>query len=296
MIDVTISPKSDVTIGADASDTTQVVPNFREDTVVINTRPSTTVSPPGTSNILRSYLAGLSITPSASTFAVFGGVAADRLTTTMMTLPAALTKTTDNWALGTAGSLDVGSIAPNVLYHVHLIQRSDSGQVDIALSTSATAPTVGPWIPIAYDSNRRIGSLLTSASSQFVMYKQNGDEFLWNTVFQDLNTAALGTTAQVSTLTVPTGVQVMAKIRAIASNASLGTRIRLSSLDEASIAGGSLVAGDISMYVNVANLTVCFTGDIRTNTLGQINTVASAAATTLIIDTYGYIDRRGKDA
>jgi hypothetical protein len=35
--------------------------------------------------------------------------------------------------------------------------------------------------------------------------------------------------------------------------------------------------------------------NIRTNTSAQIRAVASLAATTFSVDTYGWIDRRGRD-
>ena len=52
------------------------------------------------------------------------------------------------WAVGTnAGGLDTGTKANSTLYFVHVIRRSDTGVVDVLLSTSATAPTM----PANYD-------------------------------------------------------------------------------------------------------------------------------------------------
>ncbi|MBD9456007.1 hypothetical protein IB244_31560, partial [Rhizobium sp. RHZ02] len=60
-----------------------------------------------------------------------------------MALASALTKRLDAaWAVGTnQGGLDTGSVGDNT-YHVFLIQRSDTGVVDVLFSLSATSPTM----------------------------------------------------------------------------------------------------------------------------------------------------------
>jgi hypothetical protein len=58
--------------------------------------------------------------------------------------------------LGTAaGALDTGAIANSTWYHVWLIERVDTGVVDVLFSLSATAPTM----PANYTRKRRIGSM-----------------------------------------------------------------------------------------------------------------------------------------
>jgi hypothetical protein len=72
----------------------------------------------------------------------------------MMTLAAAINKTTAAWAVGGGnGALDTGAIAANTWYNVHLIKRADTGFTDVLLSTSATAPK----LPTNYTLFRRIG-------------------------------------------------------------------------------------------------------------------------------------------
>lgn len=75
---------------------------------------------------------------------------------TLITLASAITKNTANsWAVGTGnGSLDTGAIA-NSTYYGYLIQRSDTGVVDVLTSLSSTAPTM----PANYD--RRSPALFT---------------------------------------------------------------------------------------------------------------------------------------
>jgi len=66
----------------------------------------------------------------------------------LLQLLSTITKNTNNaWAVGTGnGSLDTGAIA-NSTYYGYIIQRSDTGVVDVLTSLSSTAPTM----PANYD-------------------------------------------------------------------------------------------------------------------------------------------------
>lgn len=69
------------------------------------------------------------------------------------------------WAVGTnAGGLDTGTKANSTLYFVHVIRRSDTGVVDVLLSTSATAPTM----PANYDQRDLIAVAGTDASGNLL--------------------------------------------------------------------------------------------------------------------------------
>jgi hypothetical protein len=244
----------------------------------------------------RSFLAGLTLSTAGSStaFGIAIGEAADSTNVGLLQLATAYTKTTGAWAVGTAsGALDTGTITASTWYHVFLIKRVDTGVVDVLISLSATAPT----LPASYTLFRRIGSLLTNASSQWVLFSQLGDEFLWSVPVGDVNDNTLGTTAKVYTLTVPLGVQVNALVRSTCYNASAGTIMLLHSLDEAVAAAGvppgnrtsgNPIAGALAGSIATTN--------VRTNTSAQVRAVASLASSILQVATYGWIDRRGRDA
>jgi hypothetical protein len=97
--------------------------------------------------LLRGHLYGLSLSnnvaDATNDIDIAGGVAVNRANTHLMTLATSLTKQLDaTWAVGTAaGGRDTGSIA-NGTWHVHAIQRSDTGVVDAILSLSPDTSAV----------------------------------------------------------------------------------------------------------------------------------------------------------
>jgi hypothetical protein len=247
-------------------------------------------------SVLRSYLAGLTLSTAggSATFTVGPGVGTDSTNAFMMTLVSSISKTTGAWAVGSGnGGLDTGTIANSTWYHVYLIMRQDTGAVDVLISTSASSPAL-PTLPAIYNSYRRIGAMLTNASGQWTLFHQLGDEFLWDAPTLDVNTTTLSTTATVSALTVPTGVQVRARIRGVSSSATAGRGVLITSPDE-SVQVTNTPAGNETALNAVAGVGAIFTIDVRTNTSAQIRYVASAASTSLWIVTYGWYDRRGQD-
>ena len=239
--------------------------------------------------IIQNHLTGLilSTAGSSTTFSVASGQATDSGNVDYIALNSSISKTTSAWAVGSGnGALDTGAIAASTWYHVYLIKRPDTGVVDVLISLSATSPTM----PANYTLKRRIGSLLTNGSSQWTSFIQLGDEFLWNTVFTDVNGVIPGvTTASSRTLTVPSGIQVIARIRANSkdpSNAS--AQVQLSSLDES----------DQTTFFNMigtgTNTNTTGSYDIRTNTSSQIRMRQSTTTVAISIWTYGWIDNRGK--
>jgi hypothetical protein len=243
--------------------------------------------------IMRSYLAGLTLSTagSSATFGVAAGVAADSTNAGIMTLGSAYTKTTSAWALGTGnGALDTGSIAANTWYHAYLIQRTDTGVVDLLVSLSASAPTM----PSGYTLFRRIGSMKTDGSSHWLQFVQFGDEFLWSAPIQELNGAATPITPSLFTLGgVPAGVQVQARVRGYILSSSGLVVVMFQSPDEASAAVNSpygnadMVATSTGTYSS-ANLI------IRTSTSGQVRWIANSVSANAYMVTYGWFDSRGK--
>ena len=207
-----------------------------------------------------------------------------------MTLGSSLAKTTGSWAVGAAtGSLDTGTVAINTWYHVFLIKRVDTGVVDILTSLSASSPTM----PTNYTLKRRIGSIRTNGSSQWIAFAQLGDEFLWKVAVIDKNNATAPTASRsLIALTVPSGVQVQAMFRAGYSGTSAGNTLAFTSPDENDqVVGSTGLLGDLAVQTAAQVAEGRFM--IRTDTSSQIGIIA-ATATGYWVYTYGWTDQRGK--
>lgn len=217
------------------------------------------------------------------------GSATDSTNANVMTLASALTKRLDAaWAVGTGnGGLDTGAIA-NTTYHVWLIKRVDTGVVDALFSTSATAPTM----PANYTLKRRIGSFLR-VSGAIKAFSQVGDEFLYTVPAADYASTTLGTSRENIAISTPAGVVVTALMRVVMTNAAI-THVKISAQGETDTINSA--TGDTSIVNSVAGIITAGVFRVRAGTNSQITARASNANTDLRIATYGYIDRRGRDA
>ena len=89
--------------------------------------------------IVKDYISGLTLSPagSSSSMPISAGHAADGTNTVMYSLSSAISKTTSSWAVGSGnGGLDEGTITNNNWYRWYLIQRPDTGVVDVSCSLS----------------------------------------------------------------------------------------------------------------------------------------------------------------
>jgi hypothetical protein len=246
----------------------------------------------GGGTIIRGFIDGLNLSTagSSATFAVSAGLAVDSTTTDFMTLASSLSKTTGSWTVGTGnGALDTGTIANNTWYHVFLIKRIDTSVVDVLISTSPSAPTM----PTNYTLKRRIGSMKTNGSAQWTRFYQIGDEFLWDTLVNDVNGVNPGTTGTLYTVTVPTGIKVRAMVSILWFNVSASIYLFVSSPD--------ITAPGVSTVTNSTMYSVDSTHPsndsttVRTDTSAQVRATASGASGSLYINTLGWYDLRGKD-
>jgi hypothetical protein len=242
---------------------------------------------------LRSYLAGLTLSTagSSATITTAAGFAVDGGNTQGMVLASSLDKTTSAWAVGNAqGGLDTGAIANSTWYHFWLIMRPDTGVVDMLISLSASAPTM----PANYTLKRRIGSGKIDGAGKWTAFTQDGDYFRWAASVADVAAAAPGTAAVSRTLTVPIGVNVFALFTATMGSDTSPTALfsDLAANDEAPNATG------LGMIVSIATYGGQGAFQIRTNTSAQVRSrlSASSAGTTLYMQTYGWIDSRGRNA
>lgn len=242
----------------------------------------------------RGYIAGLTLSNNVGTPNTKVDVAAGacRDSTNFINIDLLASVTIDFTTTG-ANALDAGTIAASTWYHIYAIGKADGVTSAGLASTSASAPTM----PSGYSYKRRIGSVLTDGASHLILFDQVWDEFLWSVPVGDVAVTNLGTTATSYTLTVPTGVQVRARLRTDVAQASQGTAVLVSSLDEADNAP-SAAAGLETNSVPVAGAGAGGHSvfDVRTNTSAQVRGRSSAANTTLRISTYGWFDTRGREA
>jgi len=210
-----------------------------------------------------------------------------------MTLSSVITKKINaTWAVGSGnGGLDTGVASSGNWYHVWLIMRPDTGVIDALFSLSVTSPTM----PTNYTKKRRIGSVYRYENGVDIIagFVQIGDDFTFTSAFLDYDGTQNATRAD-RTLTVPTGIEVEAKIRAYGFDTTIWEMLLCTPsinvfAPDRTNRGLPNLFGQASAG-NVASLR------IRTNTSAQISCDADAAGRTLRIATDGWIDTRGRFA
>lgn len=257
--------------------------------ILATLRSETAVAPP-----LKGYISGLTLaTTGSSVFTVDAGAATDYNGVDVISI-SSFTKTLAAWSSGSGGgSWDSAGAAPssNVgWYSVYVVKRPDTGATDIAIRQVGNS-SVAPALASAYTEWRRIGSLRTTGSSGFVVFSQLGDDFLWAVPPQD-TTTAVSTVSDLITLTVPTPVQVQAKIFGLGTNPAAGTTWAITSPDQTdTLPSVTFFTGIVETAAGNAQYSMT----VRTNTSGQVRRRASAATTTIYINTFGWTDTRGKD-
>lgn len=235
---------------------------------------------------LQGVLYGLTLSAAGSTatFGVAAGAASGAV------LGSAYTKTASSWALGTGnGSLDTGAIANSTWYHVWLIQRSDTGVVDILTSLSASSPTM----PTNYDRKRRVGSMKTDSSGNWKKFYQNGNIFLWDAPVQDVAPGTIPSAATLKTLSVPTGVVVESYFNARLTYNTTTETVLINSPQVAAFGGAP---DNTNQTFTISSVAQVASMDMRviTNTSAQIRVQGSSGDALYLIDTKGWTDWRGQ--
>ena len=237
---------------------------------------------------MRGHIFGLTLsnnaTDATNDIDIATGEAADA-SGNLMVLASGITKRLDaSWAVGTnQGGLDTGTVA-NGIYHMHLIQRSDTGVVDVLFSLSAGGPT----LPTNYDRSRRIGTIFRSGGTIRRFFQVGDGFYLKDTVF-DLSAGTVGASRTLVTLSVP--LNTVAIISVYAYNTSSGAVFLVQPVAEAdlspSIAGVMLVAEN-------ANGGQAGQFHIPVDGSSQIAVRADRASCTMTVVTRGWIDTRGR--
>ncbi|WP_375780884.1 hypothetical protein ACE103_20300 [Bradyrhizobium sp. ma5] len=241
----------------------------------------------GIPGLLKGYRSGLKVnTTAVANFTVTAGVAADRNAADMITLAAALNKTSGAWSVGNgSGGLDTGAIATG-FYHVFVIKNPTGlGTVDALISRSAAAPT----LPGGYTLFRRIGAVYWNGSV-FSQLLVRGNEFIWPGVSIDVNVTNLGTALTTYSLaSVPTGIQVQAILTVIGWSATQNTQWwvhDVAMVDTAPNFSNGATATEVT------NASMGNFSEIRvwTDTNANVAARASAASTVLRIASRGWFD------
>ena len=205
----------------------------------------------------------------------------------VMSLTSGITKRLDAaWSVGSGnGGLDTGSVSANATYHIWLIQRSDTGVVDVLFSLSATAPTM----PANYDRKRRIGSVIRSVGTILAFVQVSVNKFVLAVPFVMRN-SVVALASSLLTAAVPAGIQC---------EPLLITRMDWNASSSALISFGSASAGITTTSVHLAGSSssggnqISHYGGFLTNTSQQIYASQAITVGTLAvgqISNFGWID------
>jgi hypothetical protein len=238
----------------------------------------------------RGFVGGLTISNNgaAALFDLAAGVAVDSTQAAFMKTAGLTSKNVAvAWAVGSsAGALDTGAIATNTGYFIWLIQRPDTGVVDVLASTSASAPTM----PTNYTLKKLIGWVRTDGSSNLLGFTQQGNQFLFNSNITGIASNNPGTSAVLVTLTVPVGVKVGAIFNlGVTNTTATDCRGTLTSPDQTDVAPG---VTNMNFGISNTSGTQLWNDKlIRTNTSGQVRyrLNASDASTTIWMNTVGFM-------
>lgn len=229
----------------------------------------------------------LSTAGSSATFTIAAGSASDKNNADSIVLAAALSKTTSAWAVGSGnGGLDTGSIANSIWYHVHLIKRVDTGVVDALISTSATAPT----LPTGYTLSRRIGSIQTNGSAQWVKFQQDGDRFYRLQIGDYTVTGTFAATLR--TLSIPLGI-VTRPILSLTTQAVANASTTIQAAPAADATLLNFIAGQYEGAAAEGSTSYSTCDGPPSNTSSQVYFAVPTYISTATIASSGWIDRRG---
>jgi hypothetical protein len=244
--------------------------------------------------LLYNFLGGLTLSNDATTpntvTDVAPGLCVDSTNATTISFSTTFTKSISTaWTVGSGnGGLGQGiSLSATTWYHVFVI--INAGTADVYFDTSVTASNA----PAGTTAFRRIGSVLTNGSSQIVPFTQKDDEFLWKTPIASVSGVTSSSVSAAKTMTVPTGVEVWAKIIGNVTEISSATLLLITAPDMGTQAVNS-PTGFFQIDSNVDSTPVNADLTVRTNTSAQVNVVANGAGGTYSLITYGWIDRRGR--
>lgn len=252
-------------------------------------------------SVLRDYIAGLTLSTagSSATFGVSAGTAADSTNAVMMTLAAPLAKTTAAWVAGNGGALDTGTIAANTWYWAFEIENPTTGVVDATITKAVAAGTVAPTLPSGFTLFRYLGSMKTNASSQWILFRQNGDVFTPDAPVTEASGVGFSSTAAVllTLAGAPPGVRTRAYGPGWLQSLATGGSVLVTSPDQTDTTPTSNIA-NFATPNSTINLRSSGWWTAYTNTSGVLRYRINAfdANTLFNLVLVGYEDTRGRFA
>lgn len=258
--------------------------------------------PAGIAGLLQGLMMANNGSDATNDIDITSGYAADSTGVFVMNGPAYTKQLDANFAAGTNAGMRNSAVAiANTTYAIYLATTTAGAGADYYAHTSSD-----PAIALAalqaetggstYAYLRRVGYILRE-SGAIVAFSQNGDEFL-RTAHQDINASNPGTSAVLASLRVPAGIKVRAKITTMLVDATpaADTACVVTSPDQTDISPA--LANDIYIFGNggAPAMAASSSKEVRTDTSGRVRyrLGASDADRTLQINTFGWIDDRGR--
>ncbi len=204
----------------------------------------------------------------------------------------------------TSGALPTG-LDIGTRYYVRSVLGVDSFTVSASQGGAAIDTTIAgsgvhralatPVLPTSYTLSRRIFSLFTDASNNWLRVYQHGDLFLRHQPVNDYAAASPTNVSALYTLSVPTGVKVQAKFRALFGNTTVpGVQFLWHSPLEIVQAANS-PAGNGSMRCDIAGVYSIGEFSSITNSSGQVRAVSTTGSgNSLWVVSVGWGDDRGR--
>lgn len=261
-------------------------------------------------SVPRGYIDGCTLSNNGSDTTndinIAAGVCRDSTNTVNINVAAMTGKQLDaNWvAGGSAGMRNSGVSISDATWHIFAVAKADGTQDIFADSTASQSSALtnlqGQTGGSGYIYIRRIGSIIRE-SSTIVQFIQDGDTFYRSNIAGDIGATDPGTSAVTRTLSVPSGLAVDVLVYAAVKNAGSGGQAYC--LLTALTAPDTTPSDSITMNATAATATggavsAGFAARVRTNTSRQIRSRVSYSDgnVTLVINTYGWVDSRGKNA
>lgn len=197
------------------------------------------------------------------------------------------------WAPGNGGMRSTSSLA-NTTWHMFAI--GGRGMPDDIFAHDSLTPAA--VLPTGYTAYRNIGALVR-ASATILAFVQDGDNFIYAVSFDETVAALAGTTAVLQTLAaIPTGIKLLAKIRAnyvIGGNAS---EVLITSPSASDVAASSGSVAHASLTSAVSSSAADTELELLTDTSARLRyRVSSITGTPVLrITTLGYRHPRGRNS
>ncbi|WP_416739100.1 hypothetical protein ACM1ZW_19765 [Pseudomonas sp. NFX71] len=257
------------------------------DMVLLNPLPSSTLLP---YNYFSGFLLANNAVAPNTTVDVAAGIARDTTDSVSIKLSSTIRgvlQASGSWAAGdNQNKLDTGAKAINTCYHVFAIRKISDGTGDIVFSLSPTAPTM----PTGYSGFRRISAVLTNASGNIIPFTNVGPYFTWKDPIVDVNTAATQLTPALFTLSVPTGVNTMARfgVGGYAGGSDIG-------LTYTPVSSNNIPNGGTSSYLGGLSIATTATDNgagMNTECIAEGGQIRGTSVNRLLIVTFGWMEIR----